>query len=147
MSPPLLRRRPKELPTPTERPDVRKYRYLLRTSPPRRLRVMHRRALDLLDPSVRASILLTAQERLLSGRDLTVDDVDQLAVLLTEGELRTPGIILAGLSDPALSRLAHVMVVTNEAPDVWEAYDSWDGVDPAPPAPAPVRQRQELQEA
>ena len=136
VSPPFLRRRAEEPPAPAERPDVRKYRYLLRTSPPRRLRVMHRRALDLLDPGVRAAILLTTRERLQAGSDLTVDDVDELAVLVTEAELRTPGILLAGLSDPVLSRLAHVMVVTTEAPDVWEAYAAWDGVDPEPPRPS-----------
>lgn len=138
MSPPFLRRRAQEPPPPTERPEVRRYRYLLRTSSPDRLEAMHRRALEALDPSVRANILRTAQERLLSGRDLTVDDTARLAVLVTQGELRTPGILLAGFSEPALHRLAHVMVATNDAPDLWEAYDAWDGIDPGPPRPVPM---------
>ena len=46
----------------------------------------------------RASILLVAQERLLSGSDLSVDDVPQLARLVVVGETRTPGAVVAGLS-------------------------------------------------
>jgi hypothetical protein len=142
MSPPFLRRRAKEPPPPTERPEVRQYRYLLRTAPPERLEVVHRRALEALDPVVRASILRTAQDRLLSGRDLTVDDTPRLAVLITQGELRTPGILLAGLTDLALTRLAHMVVVTTEAPDLWAGYDAWDGLDPEQPVvavPSPTR--------
>jgi hypothetical protein len=148
MSPPFLRRRAEEPPPPSEHPDVRRYRYLLRTSPPGRLEAMHRRALELLDPAVRGSVLRTAQDRLLSGRDLSVDDTARIALLITRGEQRTPGILLAGLGEPALRRLARVMVVTNEASDVWEEYEAWDGVDPQPSSPV-VRapSRQALQEA
>ena len=147
MSPPFLRRRAKEPPPPTERVEVRKYRYLLRTSPPGRLEAMHRRALESLDPAVRANILRTVQECVPSGDELSLDDVGQLALLITEGELRTPGIVIGGLSDPALHRLAHLMVTTNEAADVWEAYDTWDGVDPEPPPVAPAQATTAFQEA
>ena len=148
MSPPFLRRRAKEPPPPTERVEVRKYRYLLRTSPPARLEAMHRHALEALDPGVRANILRTAQERLRSGRDLSLDDTAELAELLTQGELRTPGILVTALSDPALHRLAHLVVAAPEATDAWEAYSTWDGLDPEPPAPvAPAPVRPVLQEA
>ena len=115
---------------PVERADVREYRYVLATADFETLTRLHRQALLVLDPLVRANILRTAQQRLLSGRDLNVDDSVQLAHLVTVGEVRTPGILRAGLSEPALMRLAHAVVRGAAAEGLLGGYDAWDGRDP-----------------
>lgn len=128
---PLTKRRHEEPVIETvERADVREYRYVLATAEFATLNRLHRQALLILDPLVRANILRTAQQRLLSGRDLTVDDPVQLAHLITVGEVRTPGILRAGLSEPALLRLAHAVVRGAVAEGVLGGYDGWDGRDP-----------------
>jgi len=102
-----FRRRTEEPPPePVERPEVTSYRQLLETAGPELLERVHVAALRALDPLVRAQVLLTAQHRLLSGKDLTVDDIPQLAHLVVAGETRTPGILVSGLSEMALERLA-----------------------------------------
>ncbi|QGN58780.1 hypothetical protein [Nostocoides sp. HKS02] len=127
---PLTRRRHEEpVIEPVERGDVREYRYVLATADFATLSRLHCHALLVLDPLVRANILRTAQQRLLSGRDLTVDDPVQLAHLVTVGEVRIPGILRAGLSEPALIRLAHAVVRGAVAEGVMGGYDAWDGRD------------------
>jgi hypothetical protein len=102
-----FRRRTEEPPPePVERPEVTAYRQLLETAGPELLERVHIGALRALDPLVRAQVLLTVQHRLLNGRDLTVDDIPQLAHLVVAGETRTPGIVVSGLSEMALGRLA-----------------------------------------
>lgn len=136
------RRRAAEPEGPTERPDVRKYRYLLRTADLDALEVLHREALAGLDPLIRGHILRTAQERLLSGGDLTVDDVAGLARLVSVGERRTPGILISALNEAALERLAHFVVGRPTAAAPLAGYDAWDGAEPAvreePTAQAPM---------
>jgi hypothetical protein len=128
-------RRPPEEPEPVEPPHLRAYRYLLRTAPPERLDKLHRDALRSLDPAVRAIVLRTVRERLLSGRDVTVDDVRQLARLITAGEVRTPGILLSALGDVAHERLARAVLRQAEETDLLDGYDAWDGAEPPMPAP------------
>ena len=133
----LFKRRPAEPLAPVERPDVRVYRYLLRTADPDSLETLHREAIATLDPLIRAHILRTAQDRLLSGRELTVDDVAGLARLVTTGEVRTPGILVSALTDAALERLAHRVISRPAALPLLEGHEDWDGRDPDP---APRRQ-------
>ena len=133
-----FRRQPEELP-PVEPAHLRAYRYLLRTAPPERLHKLHRDALRGLDPAVRGIILRTVQERLLSGRDVTVDDVRQLARLVTAGEVRTPGILLSAFGDVAHERLARAVLRHAEETDLLDGYDAWDGSEPhMPTVPVPA---------
>jgi hypothetical protein len=134
VSPKFLRRpRQEELPPePEERPEVRQYRYLLRTAPFPVLEDLHRRALATLDPLIRAQVLGTVQERLLAGSDVTVDDVGPLARLLTLAEVRTPGLVLSALSEMALTRVAGAVLRLPEAAERLDGYDDWDGQDPDP---------------
>src|SRR6476469_6162157 len=120
----FLRKQPEE-PAPVERHELRQYRYLLRTAPPEALD-----ALLVLDPAVRAIILRTAQERLQTGRDLTVDDIHRLARLMTVAEIRTPGVLVSGLVDIAHERLARAVLRQATQTDLLDGYDTWDGVDP-----------------
>lgn len=103
---------------------------------------LHFQALSALDPLVRAHILRTAQDRLLSGRDLTVDDVDRLARLITAGERQTPGILVSAFTDAALERLANAVLRSPQAEGLLEGCAEGDGSAdravvhlPAPPAP------------
>jgi hypothetical protein len=128
----LFKRRQAEPAGPVERPDVRQYRYLLRTADLDALEILHREALAALDPLIRAHILRTAQDRLLSGRELTVDDIRGLAHLVATGEVRTPGILVSALTDAALERLAHFVVGRPSALPLLEDYGAWDGSDPDP---------------
>lgn len=134
VSPKFLRRtrRDEPPPTPVERPEVRQYRYLLATAPLSVLDRLHREALTSLDPLVRAQVLGTVQERLLTGRDLTVDDIDQVARLLTVAEVRTAGIVVSALTDMALTRVAGAVIRLADARELLAGYEEWDGVDPDP---------------
>lgn len=125
----LSLRRHRDLPVepPAERPEVRRYRYLLCTTDGPTMEGLHVEALSSLDPLVRAHILRTAQDRLLSGRDLTVDDIARVARLITIGERQTPGILVSALTDVALSRLAHAVLRSPQAEGLLEGYAGWDG--------------------
>ena len=125
----LFKRRPDAPVAPVERPDVRQYRYLLRTADLGALEILHRAALATLDPLIRAHILRTAQDRLLSGRELTVDDIAGLAHLVAAGETRTPGIIVSALTDAALERLARRVVSRPSAIPLLQGHEDWDGQD------------------
>lgn len=152
------RRPPEEAPPPVERTEVRQYRYLLATASAEVIEHAHLRALSAVDPLVRAVVLRSAQDRLLSGRELTVDDVAQLAHLVTMGEIRTPGVVVAGLNEMALERLANAILRVVDG-SVLAGCEDWDGVDPdarqsvlrlpaprepAPSEPTPGRHRQPL---
>ena len=121
---------------------MRRYRYLLRATDGAVLERLHVDALHTLDPLVRATILRTAQERLLSGRDLTVDDVPAIARLVTAGERRTPGILVSALVDIALERLSNAVLRRPEVEELLVGYPAWDGSDLQLPAsrslPQPV---------
>jgi hypothetical protein len=119
-------------PEPVERLEVRQYRYLLRTAPFPVLETLHREALSSLDPLVRAQVLVTVQERLLAGGELSVDDVERLAQLLTLAEVRTPGLVLSVLSEMALTRLAGAVLRWPEAQERLAGYQDWNGEDPDP---------------
>jgi hypothetical protein len=127
----FLRRQPDEAP-PVERAELRQYRFLLRTAAPEDLDRLHREALVVLDPAVRAIILRTAQHRLQTGRDLTVDDTRRLARLLTVAEVRTPGVLVPALVDIAHERLAKAVLRGTVGTDLLDGYDAWDGLDPDP---------------
>jgi hypothetical protein len=126
---PSGRRREQPVVEPVERAEVREYRYVLATADFEALDRLHRQALEILDPLVRANILRAAQERLLTGLDLTVDDRTQIAHLITVGEVRTPGILRAGLMEPALMRLAHAVVRDATDEGLLGGYADWDGQD------------------
>lgn len=141
----LRRHRDVVVEPPVERPQVRRYRYLLGSTDAPTMERLHRRALSVLDPLVRAHILRTAQDRLLSGRDLTVDDIDRLARLITTGERQTPGILVSAFTDAALERLANAVVRSAEAQGLLERYAEVDSSAdravvhlPAPSAPQPA---------
>ena len=141
MSPRNPFRRRVEEPPPVEPAHLRAYRVLLRTAPPEALDRLHRDALRALDPAVRAIVLRTVQERLLTGRELTVDDVRPLARLLTAGEARTPGILLSAYGEVAHERLARAVLRRAAETDLLDGYDAWDGAEPAMPSwpPAPTQ--------
>ena len=128
----IFKRRVVEPIGPVERPQVRQYRYLLRTADVSALEGLHRDALASLDLLIRAHILRTAQDRTLSGRELTVDDVGGLARLFCAGETRTPNSILSAITEAALERLAHRVTTLPDAQLLLDGYSSWDGVDPEP---------------
>ncbi|GAA2737857.1 hypothetical protein GCM10009867_26750 [Pedococcus aerophilus] len=125
----FLRRQPDDAP-PVERSELRQYRYLLRTASPEALDDLHREALAVLDPAVRAIILRTAQERLQTGRDLTVDDTRHLARLITVAEVRTPGVLISALVDIAHERLARAVLRPAARNGLLDDYDAWDGLEP-----------------
>lgn len=125
----FLRKQPDEAP-PVERTELRQYRFLLRTAAPEALDALHREALLVLDPSVRAIILRTAQDRLQTGRDLTVDDTRHLARLMTVAEVRTPGVLISALVDIAHERLAKAVLRGAARTDLLGGYDAWDGLEP-----------------
>ena len=129
MSITLFKRRQVEPAAPVERPEVRQYRYLLRSADPEALEALHREALAALDVLNRAHVLRTAQDRLLSGRELTVDDIAGIAHLVAVGELRTPGIIVSALTEGALERLAHLVITRPVAIPLLEGHEGWDGED------------------
>lgn len=125
----LFKRRQVDPVGPVERPEVRQYRYLLRTADLETLVAVHGDALGSLDLLIRAHILRTAQDRLLSGRELTVDDVTGIAHLVAAGEVRTPGIIVSALTDAALERLATRVITRPAAVPLLAGHESWDGQD------------------
>ena len=125
----LFKRRQVEPPAPVERPEVRQYRYVLRTAHLEQLEALHRESIAALDVLNRAHVLRTAQDRLLSGRELTVDDIAGIAHLVTVGELRTPGIIVSALNEAALARLAHLVITRSAAVPLLEGHEDWDGQD------------------
>jgi hypothetical protein len=132
---PRFLRRPRQVetpPAPVERAEARQYRYLLSTAPFPVLDKLHREALATLDPVVRAQVLGTVQERLLTGQDLTVDSVGPLARLLTLAEVRTPGLVVSVLADLSLARLSGAVLRLPAAAKWLSGYDHWDGVDPDP---------------
>ncbi|WP_091786152.1 hypothetical protein [Pedococcus dokdonensis] len=128
----IFKRRAAEPVGPVERPQVRQYRYLLGTADLPSLERLHDEALGTLDVLIRAHILRTAQDRTLSGRELTVDDVPEMARLLARAEVQAPGIVLGALTDAALERLAHRVVTLPDAEPHLEGYSGWDGVALAP---------------
>ena len=119
-------------PVPVERPEVRQYRFLLRTAPFRDLHAYHRQALASVDPLIRAQVLSTLQERVLAGRALTVDDTNTIALLLTTAEVQTPGVVVSALTDMALARVAGAVLRLPGAVRRLDGYDDWDGADPDP---------------
>ena len=127
----IFKRRAPEPTGPVERPQVRQYRYLLGTADLPALEALHRDALATLDVLIRAHILRTSQDRTLSGRELTVDDIPEMAHLLCLGEVQTPGIIVSALTDAAVERLAHRVITLPGAAPMLEGYGGWDGVDAA----------------
>lgn len=126
----IFKRRVVEPIGPVERPQVRQYRYLLRTADVSALESLHREALASLDVLIRAHILRTSQDRTLSGRELTVDDIGGLARLVCAGEAQTPNIILSALTEAALERLAYRVITLPDAAALLDGYGGWDGVDP-----------------
>jgi hypothetical protein len=122
-----------------ESSQVHDYRALLLRAPAPQLELAHERALALLDPLTRASILRTAQARLLAGSGLTVDDVAPLARMLVAGEKQDPGVVLAGLTEGALDRLAGAVLSLQPQ----EAADAQPGAQPGaqPDAQAPAAHR------
>ena len=125
----LFKRRQVDPVGPVERPAVRQYRYLLRTADLETLVAVHGDALGSLDLLIRAHILRTAQDRLLTGRELTVDDITGIAHLVAAGEARTPGIIVSALTDAALERLANRVITRPAAIPLLEGHERWDGED------------------
>ncbi len=108
---------------------MRRYRYLLRAAPPQVLEKLHARALSVLDPGVRANLLRTAQERSRAPADLTIEDTDILARVITEAEQRRPGLLVTGYNEMALGRLAHLVLADPTSAPFLTGYDSWDGSD------------------
>lgn len=134
----IFKRRAPEPTGPVERPQVRQYRYLLRTADLPALEALHRDALASLDVLIRAHILRTSQDRTLSGRQVTVDDVPELAHLLCQAEVQAPGVIVSALTDAAVERLAHRVITLPDAAPLLEGYGAWDGADPAPTRSQPT---------
>lgn len=122
-----------------ESPQVHGYRALLVQAPAPQLELAHERALALLDPLTRASILRTAQARLLAGSGLTVDDVAPLARMLVAGEKQDPGVVLAGLTEGALDRLAGAVLSLQPQEAADAQPDVQPDVKPDAEMPAPHR--------
>lgn len=119
--------------TDAEDPVVRQYRFLLRTAPQDALEAAHAEALPQLSPPLRTAILHTTQEHLLAGLRLGLDDTDQLAHLLTLGERRVPGVVLAGYDAAVLRRLAQAVIDTEAVFGLFGGYAVWDGAEPEQP--------------
>jgi hypothetical protein len=115
-----------------EDPVVRQYRYLLRTAPPDALEAAHGEALRHLATTDRVVLLATAQDALVAGLRLTVDDHDRLAHLMTVGELRTPGVLLAAYPAGPLRALAGAVIHSEATFGLFGGYAGWDGADPEP---------------
>jgi hypothetical protein len=116
-----------------EMPQVRQYRYLLRTADATAVEALTASALGELDGQDRTSILAVIQKELVAGGRLTQAHVDDMARLLISGERRRPGAVLQQLLDGPLSRLSQAAVHTPAAVALMEGYGTWNGVDPEPP--------------
>lgn len=126
----FLRRHGREDPAPAEDPVVRQYRFLLRTAPLDALEASHAQALARLDPMVRAALLRTAQEQLGAGFGLDLEDTEQTARLVAQGERRSPGALISAYEPAILQRLAKCVISSAAVADVLEGYDEWDGAEP-----------------
>jgi hypothetical protein len=116
---------------------VRKYRFLLRTTPPQDLVAAHADALGRVSGAVRQSLLGTVRGQLLVGQRVDVDDIDQFARLLTWGETRSPGALLNAYDAAAVEQLAAAIIGSESVRGLLARYPEWDGVDPAP-VPEPL---------
>ncbi len=109
---------------------VRQYRYLLRTAPADALEAAHTEALPLLSEGHRQTVLETVRSSLLVGDHLTTGDHVRLAHLVTEGERRTPGQLLAGLPEEVLQELATTVLESESSFGLLGGYAHWDGAEP-----------------
>jgi hypothetical protein len=116
-----------------EDPVVRQYRFLLRHAPADALEAAHDEALRALPPLLRAGLLRSVQERLVAGLRLGPGDVGALAHLMTLGERRTPGCVLAGIAPGPLRVLAEAVIDTEAAFGLFSGYAVWDGAEPEAP--------------
>jgi hypothetical protein len=117
---------------PAEDPVVRQYRFLLRTAPADALEAAHLEALRALEASDRLVVLSTVQTVLVAGLRLGADDVHPLAHLVTSGERRVPGALLANCPERVLRRLAGKVIHSEAAFGLFSGYAGWDGAEPEP---------------
>lgn len=87
-------------------PVVRQYRYLLRTAPADALEAAHTEAIPLLSVAHQESLLTTLRSSLLVGDHLNPGDHRKIAHLVTQGERRSPSVLLAALPYDVTSRTA-----------------------------------------
>jgi hypothetical protein len=121
-------------PPTAEDPVVRQYRFLLRTAAADALERAHAEALTALTSEQRAAVLGAVQDALVAGQRLTADDTSQLAHLVTQGEFRTPGVLLRALPQDLLVALASAVVASEAAFGLFSGYAEWDGAEPEPDA-------------
>jgi hypothetical protein len=118
--------------TASENGVVRQYRYLLRAAPREAVESAHVQGLAVLDPFIRAAVVGTVRERLAAGERLTPDDLGAIAHVITDGEQRSPGIVIRALNPAILQRLAQQVTRAEAATELFEDYADWDGFEPAP---------------
>jgi hypothetical protein len=116
-----------------ENPVVRQYRYLLRTAPADALEAAHTEAIPRLSEAHQASLLATLRTSLLVGNHLTTGDHAKIAHLVTEGERRSPGALLAVLPPEVLQNLAATVLDSEASFGLLSGYAGWDGAEPQPP--------------
>jgi hypothetical protein len=115
-----------------EDPVVRQYRFLLRTAPTDALERAHTEALRALTAEQRTALLGTVQHALVAGQRLTVENHEQIGHLFTQGERRTPGVLLRALPQDLLAALAAAAVGSEAAFGLFSGYAQWDGAEPEP---------------
>jgi hypothetical protein len=111
---------------------VRQYRYLLRSAPSDALEAAHIQALSRLSEQARAGLLRTVQDVLVTGTRLTLADHQAIGHLMTLGELRSPGVLLAAYPPDALHALAIEVIGAEAVFGLFGGYAAWDGRDPEP---------------
>lgn len=116
-----------------EDPLVRQYRYLLRTAPADALEAAHGEAIPALSQANQESLLEAVQGSLLVGGHLTTRDHAKIAHLVTAGERRAPGQLLAALRADVLQSLAAAVLDSEPSFGLLGGYASWDGAEPQTP--------------
>lgn len=130
---PVRRRRQAAPQDRMEDQSVRQYRYLLRTAPPDALEEAHIEALNELGQAQRRLLLDAVQASLMAGAHLKADDVRSIGHLITLGERRTPGALIAAVPEATLVALSVAVIHSEPTFGLFGGYAAWDGRDPEPP--------------
>jgi hypothetical protein len=127
------KRDPQGDPAVEEDPVLRQYRYLLRTAPVDALEGAHAEVIPLLSEGHQESLLNALRSSLLVGGHLTTRDHVKIAHLVTNGEHRAPGQLLAALPADVLQDLAERVLESESSFGLLDGYAGWDGAEPQPP--------------
>lgn len=119
---------------------LRRYRFLLQTAEPASLIALHAAALSRLSPSGRSEVLRAVRVGLVAGLRISAEHFGAIARIAVLGEKRQPGVVRRALAADTLEALATEVANGASMTTLFEGYERWDGLEPAPPRdpePAP----------